>query len=117
MDEEFGMMNGLCLRCGHEKPSAWSPCPSCEHHPIEPDDRARHYLVLEQLVDPVSRDAVIDQIVNHHELTFDEENVTLLAAELGEESLLEVAAFGLLLGLLPLLGLAIIVVFGIWWMV
>ena len=96
------MIGGLCLRCGEEKQSAWVPCPACEFEPITPEDRARHYLVAERLVDSTERERLRQLILGKRPLGLDEQGVATLASELGEESLLGVALFGLVVGLVPL---------------
>lgn len=34
------MTRAICIKCGHEKHGAWTPCPGCGHAPFGVDDLA-----------------------------------------------------------------------------
>lgn len=100
------MDRALCLECGEEKRSAWIPCPKCEHEPATLEERARHFWVAERGEDEALWQRLQEAIQAGEALPIDEAAVQQLSEELGEESLLGAAVFALLIGLLPIMSLA-----------
>lgn len=100
------MMRALCLACGSEKNSAWVPCPECEFEPTSLEERARHYWVAERSEDELFWSRVTAVVKAGEELPVDEVELEQLMEDLGEESLLGAALFGLVVGLGPLAALA-----------
>jgi uncharacterized Fe-S cluster-containing radical SAM superfamily protein len=99
------MERALCLACGEEKNSAWIPCPKCDFEPVDIQDRARHYWVAERCREPARLERIQVAVRAGEEPVFDEEEVARIVEDLGQESLVGAAAFGLVIGFLPILAL------------
>lgn len=78
------MTYAICIKCGHGKLGAFTPCTKCGFVPESRSDQARSMILCDHNADRATLDAAGAQLRAGQPLTYDEAGVEKMAAEFEE---------------------------------
>ena len=76
------MTLAICIRCGHEKLGALTPCPSCNFLPESSEDRAKSITLSDHNCDAEALRQISDRIRSGEPFQFDNDAIAQMAVEL-----------------------------------
>lgn len=76
------MTLAICIRCGHEKLGALTPCASCSFLPESPEDHAKSITLSDHNYDAAELRQIADRIRLGDPVDFDKDAIAQMAAEL-----------------------------------
>ncbi len=83
-ERESFMTIAVCLKCGHMKFGAWTPCEKCKYQPEQLEERAKHLILSDHYYTPQELEKYAQRVAQGEKWFFDEQDTRNFVNELAE---------------------------------